>query len=197
MPLSAWWRVTVSSVLFWIVLLVAATLYAAVALAPKILEVQRLSTLYAELQWRLVQSEERADALRRVVAALDDDPQFAAEFARMDLDVSRPSEEVIAVDAALAINPRLSAHSVEATQPMDPLEPVWSVLTNDEPLRRSLLTAAAVLVITAFTFLNDGSETARAAAEGPPPSVWQRWRRRYVRTDGPRCHHSTGFTVPS
>lgn len=181
---SAWWG-GVTSILFWLVLLTAAALYAGVALAPKIVQWQRWQQAYVAQRYQLVEQENQVDALRRMVAALDQDPQFVAELVRLELDASAAGEEVIPVDDSLTHDPRTLVTAPSHSAPpitTDPWEPWLLVLSTHDSLRTGLLTAAAILVITAFTFLHDGSETLRAMRENQPESsltVWEFCRRRY------------------
>lgn len=182
--MSAWWG-GVTSTLFWLVLLTAAGLYAAVALAPKIIQWQRWQQVYVTQRYQLLEQEDQLDALQRMVDALDQDPQFVAELVRLELDATTAGEEVIPVDDSLTHDPRITSKAgAQSLPPMpaDPWEPWLLVLATQRSLRSGLLFAAATLVIAAFTFLHDGSETLRAQRENHPDSgltVWQFFRLRY------------------
>lgn len=181
---SAWWG-GLTSILFWLILLVAATLYAGVALAPKIIQWQRWQQVYVAQRYQLVEQEDQVEALQRMVQALDQDPQFVAELVRLELDTTAAGEEVIPVDDELTHDPRTVASTMPHGTPLavaDPWEPWLLVLATYDSLRTGLLTAAAILVIAAFTFLHDGSETLRALRENHRDSsqtVWEFCRRRY------------------
>lgn len=181
---SAWWG-GVTSIFFWVVLLTAAALYAGVSLAPKIVQWQRWQQVYVAQRYQLVEQENQVDALQRMVTALDQDPQFVAELVRLELDATATGEEVIPVDDSLTHDPRNGVASAVASLPPsmpDPWEPWLIVLSTHDSLRTSLLTAAAVLVIAAFTFLHDGSETQKAIRANAPESslsVWEFCRQRY------------------
>lgn len=184
-PASRWGGAT--SMLFWLVLLVAAALYAGVALAPKVLHWQRWQDHYVRQRYQLVEREEQLDALERMVAALDDDPQFVTDLARLEMDTPQPGTESIPVDAALTHDPRqLSTESSvppPVTNPPSPWEPWLEVLATQSSLRNGMLAAAAILVIAAFTFLHDGSETLRARRENQPETrltLREFWQQRYV-----------------
>jgi cell division protein FtsB len=148
------------SVVFWGTLLLAAGAYAAVALAPKLLAYGTLSDEYRGLQTRLVTLERRVQYLERVATALEDDPQFAAELARIDFDAARPGDERIAVAPQHSLDARQAgahvAHPVTASPAGLPL---LRVLAEDRPVRIALLAAAAVACLAAFTFLHDPAGT--------------------------------------
>ncbi len=187
--IATWWG-GVTSALFWLVLLVAGTMYGGVALAPKVLSWQRTQEIYVAQRYQLVEREEQIDSLERLVTALDQDPQFVAELARLELDTPATGAESISVDDTLVHDPR----QVTSSKPAAPFmavpawEPWLTVLATQQSLRTGLLTAAAILVIAAFTFLHDGSETRRAMQENRPESVLsvrEFWRRRYFRIAAP------------
>ncbi len=181
---SGWWG-GVTSALFWLLLLTAAALYAGVALAPKIIQWQRWQQMYVAQRYQLVEQENQLEALSRMVDALDQDPQFVAELVRLELDATTAGEEVIPVDDSLTHDPRTMTVTTSRSLPpgaIDPWEPWLLVLSTHDSLRSSLLAAAATLVIAAFTFLHDGSETQRALRENQPDAgltVWQFCRLRY------------------
>jgi hypothetical protein len=91
------------SLAFWLCLLLAGGLYAAVALSPKILAHLHLKQKFYENQIRLVTLERQVQYLGKVVVALENEPDFAAELLRVDFDASRPGDERIAVDRSLSL----------------------------------------------------------------------------------------------
>ncbi len=156
------WAMTLA---FWGVLLVAGALFAAVALAPRFATVAALRADYAANQLRLVALERRAIDLERVAEALEHDPRFAAELAKLDLAADRPGDERIAVPPDL----RLGAEERSAAPTAAPPEH-WSLpptilvpLANHAGLRTSLVALAAALTLFAFLVLHDEqAETVRA-----------------------------------
>jgi cell division protein FtsB len=166
------------SLLFWLALLTSAALYAAVALAPKVIAWQTWEQRHRTNQAELVDLETRCNQLEQVIAALHSDPQFAAEVVRLEFDALVPGEEVIPVSRPLALQP--AAGETAAVPPIHAsgrwrtwLEP----LAGDQRLRRSLLGIAAALVVAAFTFLHDGGTAHRTDRT----SLWQRLRSRYAK----------------
>jgi cell division protein FtsB len=186
-PPTVWsvaWSVGVS-LAFWLCLLAAAACFAAVALAPKVIQHQRLHAQYAANQHHLAAVERQTLQLSQVVAALREDSSFVEELARVEFDAVRAGEEVIPVAPALQLDAR--------TRPLHPAPvksaaPVWQpmlvLLATHQQLRSALLWSAAVLVILAFAWLQEPSATTvRAAPVVPPParpSWWQRLRARYT-----------------
>ncbi len=150
-------------------LLTAATLFAAVSLAPKLVTVRTLSLQHHHQQLRLLHLEHQAEQLERVVLALEQDPQFSAEIARLEFDAQRPGEELLPVDDRLQLTPvgQTVWKPVPAALADDPWLPSLLRLTTDETLRLGLLTASAAIVLVSFTFLHD--TTAPRPATRPEP----------------------------
>lgn len=162
-PVESAWFV---SLLFWLALLVAAGLYAAVALAPRYLAWLELREEFYRNQVRLVALERQAAYLNSVVAALENDSQFAAELARIDFDASRPGEERIPVERHLSLDGRSADPAAAPLASSLPwYAPLVALAAQDHRLRRNVLIAAAVVVIVAFTFLHESqAPQIRAAA---------------------------------
>ena len=76
----------VPSVAFWLCLFVAAVLFAIPYLAPKLLRHARLSSRYHDNQARLATLSEHCEHLKIVQEALQSDPGFQAELARVEFD---------------------------------------------------------------------------------------------------------------
>ncbi len=170
----------VSSLGFWLLLLVAAGCFAAVTLAPKMLQTLRLRQTYELRQHQLVAMEDELSTLERVIEALEHDPAYAREMAQLDLEKHPTNEDVLPVEQELRLDPRTTATAFHVAPPpaTDPWEPTLVVLATDTTLRTALLSAAATLLLAAFTFLHDGS---RSAGVTPVPRVTWRdlWRQRY------------------
>lgn len=131
-------------------------MYAAVSLAPKVLEWATLTQEEYRIQLRLVTLERQVTYLGRVVDALENEPDFAEQLARMDFDARRPGDERISVAPSLTLDAR------DVQPPPDPtprhvslLIPLARQLTERAELRRAMLTGAAALLVFAFTFLNE------------------------------------------
>jgi len=145
------------SLAFWGTLLVAGILFAAVSLAPKLKTLGDLREEYAANQRRLVALERQADELERVAEALEHDPAFAAELAKVEFAAGRPGRERIVVPADLRLgaetapSPVPSATPVRSPLPAFVLEP----LATHGGLRMTLLATAATLVLVAFLVLHE------------------------------------------
>lgn len=142
------------SLLFWTSLIVAATLYAVVALSPRLLTSLDLGREFYLNQVKLVSLEGEVEELERVRQALQNDPKFAAELARIELGVSTPGDEQILVEESL----RLGAQKSRDKEIIAQLLPPWYALyleqlTSEPRERRILLSIAAGLTLFAFTFL--------------------------------------------
>lgn len=172
-----------TSLLFWLCLVLAATMYGGVALAPKLLSWLTLKQEHYTHQVRLVQLERKVKYLGRVVDAMENDAEFAAQLARVDFDAARPGDERIAVDSNLS----LDARDRPAAAPVLPrtaslLVPLLRQVTDRPELRRALLTIAAALILFAFTFLQEPTievappatsrlEPVPVAPEAPVPPI--------------------------
>ncbi|MGC1274122.1 MAG: hypothetical protein WBC44_10480 [Planctomycetaceae bacterium] len=157
---------------FWGVLLVAGALFATVALAPKLHTLVEQKADYATNQRRLVELEHRADELERVAEAIEHDPEFAAELAKVEFTAGRPGDERIAVHKELqlggddAVEP--AAEAVGGPMPagwsMPPL--LLDPLATHAGLRATLLSIAAILTLVAFVVLNEAhAATVRAVVD--------------------------------
>lgn len=149
-----------TSLLFWLTLLVAAGLFAAVSLSPKIASYLALCDEYRTQQEELVELERQHAELERVIAALKDDPQFAAELARLEFDAVRPGEEILSVDSSLSLTPNARA-PLPKPRPVvrSPWRPWVGVLASAQPLRKTLLLVAAGLVLFAFGWLREEGDS--------------------------------------
>jgi cell division protein FtsB len=175
---SGWWGVVVS-LAFWLSLLAAAGCLAAVALAPKLLQGQILAEQYAENQRRLVLLERETLQLAQVVQALERDPTFAEELARVEFDAYRPGEELIPVEPALRLDRRVVPPPV-ARQRTWAANSLMLRLATDQRLRNRLLLTAAGLVVAAFTWCQETAPKMTAdAPRRSRRSIWQWLRERY------------------
>ena len=154
------WAVTLA---FWATLLVAAALLATITLAPKLVRLADLRTAYAANQLRLVALERQANELEQVTQALQGDPRFAEELAKVEFAAVRPGAEQIAMPADLQL--RAAERPTDQTEPAVPLllslpPAVLEPLATHARLRQGLLAVAAALCLFAFTCLH-GSTAAR------------------------------------
>jgi hypothetical protein len=167
------------SLLFWFYLLLAASLFASVALAPKLVETLRLRDLYTSNQLKLVAVERQNEQLQRVVEAIQNDQDFAAELTRIEFDAVRSDEEIIPVAADL----KLETRGIETPQAHPVLPAAWyrpwlALLTENDSLRATLLSAAAVLVVVSFTWFQPASADRLRKHGGC--TVWQTLKDRYT-----------------
>lgn len=143
----------ISSLLFWGQLLLALGLYAAVALSPKALVWEKLRADFLKTQSQLVNLEQQVDEVKKVVTALERDPQLMNELARIDLDATRPGEERLSLSSDLTLQSRITQqrpHTTEVSRAW--YFPLLSTFAENTKLRTTSLTVAASLVLIAFTF---------------------------------------------
>lgn len=163
------------SLMFWTALLVAAVLFAAVTLAPRLTTLIDLRDEHYVHQLKLVALEQQTRQLERVVTALERDPDFAAEMARLEFDALRPGEEVIAVDGNLALDARQMPPAAAAPETSRAWYlPALQRLASQRDLRHLLLLTAAVLVVTSFTWLQESSGPVPAPATPRPAGRYRR-----------------------
>jgi cell division protein FtsB len=174
----------VVSLLFWLSLLAATAMFAAVGLSPKILERMRLEAQFDASQFRLVQMEQQNEQLERVLEAIRKDKDFAAEMTRIEFDAMRQDEEIIPVESGLRLSPRdLSTPKTPAVMAQAWYRPVLVPFAENDLLRRNLLTASAVLVVIAFTWLQPARATQEKSQVASRESLWRQLRNRYVRAN--------------
>jgi len=148
----------VASLLFWSCLLLSASLYGAVVLSPKVLTHLDLQNEHYANQVRLVSLERQTRYLTDVATALETDAEFVNELARVDFDAVRPGEERIAVDDTLSLQARPTKLSLPEPASARPwYASLLSVAAHHRQSRRTMLFAAAIIAIAAFTFLQDAS----------------------------------------
>lgn len=144
------------SLAFWLVLFSAVGIYAAVALSPKLLTHLKLQNEHYVNQIRLVRIEQQVENLDRVIVALETDPNFAAELARIDFDAERPGDERIPVDAELSLDGRPANATLDVPVASLPwYGSLLEVVANSNRFRALLLLTSATLTILAFTFLQE------------------------------------------
>ena len=154
------WR---ASLAFWLCLFITAGLYGLVALSPKLSVWLDLRNDFYTNQVRLVELEQQVDYLDRVATALEDDPDFALELARVDLDAKRPDDELIPLDPELAGLDGPLAASSDNSQLRPWYTDIINAFAGNKYLRATTLGLTAVVVVLAFTFLHDAHEKRMAA----------------------------------
>lgn len=176
----------VVAVLFWAAILVAGTLYAAVALSPKLLVYLNLRDEHYQTQVELVTLERRVMYLGRVMRAFENDPEFAAEQARVELGAERPGDERIAVGPALSFVPDDDFDPKAFKKSILPwYAPLVDVFAQNPETRRGLLIAAVCLMLFAFTFLQESQTPQILACARGVKNGWLKATSRY-RSDLPK-----------
>lgn len=166
-------------------LLLAATIYASVALSPKMLTWLRIRGDYVANQIQLVRLEEQVLYLDSVADALETDPDFAAEMARAEFNAYRAGDERIPVDQSLSLSSRTAPASVERPDVRLPWYlPIVQRLATSQRLRRVLLAISAGLIIFSFTFLNEEGKPQLKSTGAAAVRLKNRVKSRYV--DGKR-----------
>jgi hypothetical protein len=170
------------SLLFWFSLLLATVLFGVVGLSPKLLEHARLQGQFQINQFQLVQAERQNERLQRVVDAIRNDKDFAAEMTRVEFDAVRPDEEIIPVDSELRLVSRdLAPSRVQPVAPQPWYRPMIVPFVENDSLRMSLLATAAALVIVSFTWFQPATRQRMPRSVVARRSLWQIVRARYVR----------------
>ncbi len=155
------------SIGFWLSLLMAACLYAAVALTPKLAGWINARQQYLENSARLSQLEDEVDYLERVAAALKNDPEFARRLVRANQNSGLEQTEFLPVSRDLLFggSPQAEPTVPQVVQPA--VARVIFHLASDQTHRNWLLIAAAGITISAFTLLNEaGVGIVRVAISG-------------------------------
>jgi hypothetical protein len=168
------------SLAFWFCLACSAAILAIVFLSPRLRTYRDLRRQYDGLERELVAAEGNVDDLNRVVDALKHDPDFAAELARADFSVGG-SEERIAVAPPLRLNgmPKRTETVMSDARPFPQSAldtPLLDSLADNRSVRSSLLGAASLLVLVAFTLLCES----RPGREPRESSHWGELCRRWL-----------------
>lgn len=144
------------SLCFWFTLLLAATIYGSVALAPKFAVWNRVKADYDSNIRQLVTLEEDVEYLERVDHALKTDPEFVQRLLGATRPVQSGTEELIPVSGSLLFGQGDEITNAATVEPTDSVIGSLIVrLGSDNRLRTILLFICACLTIFAFTFLND------------------------------------------
>lgn len=172
------------SVAFWLSLLLAAGLYGCVALSPKLHNYLVIDRDHRENQQRLVAIQQHLAYLDRVHRALEEDPQFAAELARIDFDAARPGDERIAVDPSLSLD-ALSADPLAELPPqkLPWYAPLVARFATHQRLRHGALAAAAVIILLSFMLLQESQTPQLRSAGRTVKSLCRRVADRYRKQD--------------
>jgi len=193
-PVNGSWVV---AALFWIALLIAGGMYAAVALSPKLLAYLNLRNDHYRTQVKLVTLERRVTYLKRVMQALENDPEFAAEQARVELGAERPGDERIEVDSRWHFSPDSDFDPSAFRKSILPwYTPILKVVATNEPMRRGLLIAAACLSVFAFTFFQESQTPQWLACARTMKAGWRRATSRY-RNSSAKSHQENSQSIDS
>jgi hypothetical protein len=163
----------------WLALFLAAGLFALVSLSPKLVENQRLREDYEATQIRMVTLERQNAQLARIGDALEQDPEFASELARVHFESESPDEQRIQVSEHLS----LQATGVDAEMPA-PSEPPWYMplvekIAEDRQMSNAILCAAALLGLTSLVMRGRPGCEPQNDEDAPSGSVWSWLRDRY------------------
>jgi hypothetical protein len=164
---------------FWGSLFAAAGLFAVLALAPKLRMYRELSRDYDRLEHQLIATERRTESLAKVADALEHDPQFAAELARVDFDSPR-KEERIAVGPQLSLSvwdsEPASAAAGARPSPAALLDGhLLTTLSDDRTVRLPLMAASSLLVLAAFVLCNERTAKRDDPECEPPRGGLRHW----------------------
>ena len=145
---------------FWMCLLSSAVLFAAVALAPRLVEWHELYLTTLARQQQLVELEQHNQHLEKVVHALEFDPHFQSEVARRE--IGGPAEgEIIPVEKSLTVDislPTVPSPNVPLVVPW--YIPILKTLSVPSDWRRRVLWVSAGLCLFAFVALRERESAA-------------------------------------
>jgi cell division protein FtsB len=140
------------SLAFWLSVLTAAALYAGATIAPKTVSLQHREDELTRQSRRVEALATRVGELERVAEALQSDPDYISASARKQLGTKVEGETLILVESRETPSPEDSA-VLATTSPATMIARIG----GDPLLRARMLTAAAALILLAFTFLHDRS----------------------------------------
>ncbi len=100
--------------------------------------------------------EKQVDHLQKVIDAQKNDPAFVREQARFDFDVASPDEQRIPVESHLRLNIGTGNADLAVVPPNFPwYSPLFAAVARSRRVADTLLAISALLILYAFTFLND------------------------------------------
>ena len=143
------------SVAFWSTLLVAAAMYSAVALSPKLAGWINAHQQYAGNAARLAELEDEADYLERLSAALKSDPAFAVQL--LDATQGTSAQDTDSGPTSrngLGTEPRANSPVVNSGIQPQLAGLVFDLATHEEH-RKWLLIGSCGLTLLAFSLLNE------------------------------------------
>ena len=143
------------SLAFWMSLLIAATMYAGVALSPKLADWINVRQQYLSNAMRLQELEDEADYLERVAAALKSDPEFAGHLVRANQNSGENDSEFVPVSHDLLFGGSVRKTHEEPVVVQPAVADLVYHLASHHTHRHWLLAAAAGLTLTAFTLMNE------------------------------------------
>lgn len=166
---------SVAAPLFWLCLLVSVALYGPCVLAGRMVAWAELQQQYDRNQAGLIGAQQQVRHLQRVADALEADPGFAAQLARVELGAAPAGARVIALPPELANDPRIPPPMETIEPPRAPWYlPMMQQLAGDSALRRNLLLSAAGVFLFGFVVFREG---AFAAPKGVLRVVFGRYLR--------------------
>ena len=151
------------SFLFWICLFAAGLIFGALVLSPKLEVYWGLEAERDRNAERLESLEQEVTYLGDVVTALQHDPTFQAELARIDLRPATPVGNEPTLDLHLSIaSPRQHGEELVDELSAEPSEG-WLArknrsLVEDQILRNKLYLILAGMILFAFVFLQDNPD---------------------------------------
>ena len=144
------------SIAFWLSAVAAAALVGAVLLAPKLEVGEGLAARARTLTIECQALDQRSEHLGQLLESLKHDPNLIGELARSEFDLAMAGEERIAVspEARRATGVPTEAALPDRDRPA--VEPWWRpiqvLFARDAMVRQVSLAAAAVLLVSGFTF---------------------------------------------
>jgi len=174
----------VISLAFWCSLVAAATVYGAVALAPKFVEWIDVRQQHRDNALRLQELEREVEYLEKVVQTLKTDPEFAHRVAESGntapVSVHQTNVATPRGDSPEATS--LTASTASKTQFLSPSAlAVIRRIASERQLRSGLLTTSAAVTLFAFTLLNEAGGSLVFSAVSTVIGVLKSLFRRYVR----------------
>lgn len=177
---------------FWAALLLAAAVYAVVALSPGLLQWFQLREQYHQNASQLLQLEQDVSQLERIRDSLEQDPGFREQQSESGSTLDRELQRIGGEQSGFR-----SAHgtSAEARQVFGPGgAELLQAVGRDDGLRRWLLWAAALIVLLAFTFLNPAGGSVLLHVLRSPAKMMQSFSRRYA---GASRRQTGGVELPA
>lgn len=157
-PATSWRTIesTAISIIFWLLLLVCAGMYASLAVAPKLVERRNLQAQQGGLAKRLSEQQQEVHHLSRVAQAIRNDPDFLNRLAANEFAMSPGGSVQYRVASELDFDARVpQIVAISTIEPALWYDEIVESLAGPTTFRRNWGIGTLVLFLFSFFCVND------------------------------------------